>query len=316
MGLMHLVYTMGRPIGTLFGAYLYKKGGYLCVFGTTLLGRVIGFCFLIFTFERYQWTKEETEKQKTLKKLHPFSPLHVIDSIKTAIKPRPNGKRFYLWVYLSALLALFLPLFGEMVIGYNYVRTLYQWEVVEYSTYKSFNEAVDLIGQAIAIPILGMLNFRDSAIVPAIFFTYAAKDIIKAFSKFPWMLYLSSVVGFIGPYSVSTSRSIMSKCVEDDELGKVFALLSSMESIIPILMSQVYASLWAATSDLEFPWVGTVYIVSAVIVLIAMAFSLYALYCLKGQTIEDLDGNMIFKPTYRWLIKFYRCMQTKSLIFV
>jgi len=299
LGLMHLVYAMGRPIGTLFGAYLFQEGSYMCVFGTTTVGRIIGFSFLIYTFESYDWTKEENRKEGETKKYHLFSYRHIVDSLKTATKPRPNRKRFYLWMYLTMLISLFLPLFGEMVVGYNYVRTLYQWEVVEYSQYKSFQELLEVVGQGVAIPILGWLNFRDSAIVPVLFFTYILRDVIKAFSKFPWMLYTAAAVGFVAAYSVSTCRSIMSKCVENDELGKVFALLSSLESIVPIVMSQVYASLWEATSDLNYPWVGTVYMLSAVLISISTAMSLYALYCLKGQTVEELGQSEPTEPKYR-----------------
>ena len=45
-----------------------------------------------------------------------------------------------------------------------------------------------------------------------------------------------------------------------DEVGKMLSLIYSVESIIPMFMTQVYASLWKATSSVpgigETLWIG------------------------------------------------------------
>ena len=50
------------------------------------------------------------------------------------------------------------------------------------------------------------------------------------------------------------------RCVEMDEVGKMLSLIYSVESIIPMFMTQVYASLWKATSSVpgigETLWIG------------------------------------------------------------
>ena len=53
------------------------------------------------------------------------------------------------------------------------------------------------------------------------------------------MMYLGSSVDLLASYSFSAIRSSCTKCVELDEVGKVLALLYSVESIIPIFMTQV-----------------------------------------------------------------------------
>ena len=52
-------------------------------------------------------------------------------------------------------------------------------------------------------------------------------------------MYLGSSVDLLASYSFSAIRSSCTKCVELDEVGKVLALLYSVESIIPIFMTQV-----------------------------------------------------------------------------
>jgi hypothetical protein len=53
------------------------------------------------------------------------------------------------------MLVVVLPFFGELTIGYNYVRTRYGWGMVEYSEYQTITEVMDMVGQAIFIPLLG-----------------------------------------------------------------------------------------------------------------------------------------------------------------
>ena len=300
MAMMHFVSSVGRPLGTQLGSYLFREGGYICVIGATLAGRAIGFILLTVRLEMFKWkpmTKEVAAEGS--KKRHLLSPHHIMDSVKTAIKPRSNGKRMYLWIYLSVIISICLPLFGEMTIGFNYVRTRYSWGVKEYSDYRTFTEILDIVGQSICIPLLGYLQIRDSLLIPVLLCTIVAKDFIKGFAEVPWMYTFGSAVNLMGGYSFSASRSIISKCVEANELGKVFSLLSSAESLVPIGMSQAYASLWKATSELDAPWVGTVFFLSGIMTSISVLISVVSLLSLKGQSVGELDAEPAKIPQYR-----------------
>ena len=83
---------------------------------------------------------------------------------------------------------------------------------------------------------------------------------IQGFAVQSWMMYLGSGVDLMAQYSFSAIRSIATKCVEMDEVGKMLSLIYSVESIIPMFMTQVYASLWKATSSVpgigETLWIG------------------------------------------------------------
>jgi hypothetical protein len=42
---------------------------------------------------------------------------------------------------------IIVPFFGEMNISYIYVRTRYEWEVEEYSTYNSIVSSAGILGK-------------------------------------------------------------------------------------------------------------------------------------------------------------------------
>ena len=123
------------------------------------------------------------------------------------------------------------------------------------------------------------------------------------------MMYLGSSVDLLASYAFSAIRSSCTKCVELDEVGKVLALLYSVESIIPIFMTQVssqshcpqyvqclmlqiYASLWKATSAVpgigETLWVGSFFFLSASLTVFSFLLSMMAWWKLKGRDINDL----------------------------
>ena len=193
------------------------------------------------------------------------------------------------------MLCIFMPFFGEHALGFSYVRTRYGWGFVEFSNYRSISSIVDLIGQGLLIPLFGYLDIKDTNIIPVIICTIIARHVIKGFAYQPWMLYLGSAVDLMGRYSFSAARSQTSKCVEMHELGKVFALLYSIESLVPMAMTQIYASLWKATSAVpgigETYWVGSCFFLSAIITGFALLLSIIAWIRLGGKDITELDGK-------------------------
>ena len=111
--------------------------------------------------------------------------------------------------------------------------------MVDYSNYDSICSIIDLVGQAVFIPLLGYMQLPDANIIPFITFTIFLRHMIKGFAVESWMMYLGSSIDLMASYSFSAIRSLATKCVEGDEVGKMLALIYSVESIIPMFMTQV-----------------------------------------------------------------------------
>jgi len=302
---VYFVESLGGPLGTEIGAHLWTAGGYLCVFATSLVGKFLTLVILVIRLELFQWRpgKVEEKKEDRPKKRHVLSLGHIKDSMQTFFKKRSNNKRFYLLLYTAVMLTYYLPFFGEGAVSYNYVRTRYHWGYEDYSDYKSICSIIDLTGQAIFIPILGMLQLPDANVIPFIIFTVIVRHVIKGFAVQSWMMYLGSSVDLLASYSFSAIRSSVTKCVELHEVGKMLALIYSVESIIPMFMTQIYASLWAVTSPVpgagETLWIGGTFFVSASITVISFSLSLIAWCKLKGKDITELDGTNNGQSSFR-----------------
>ena len=88
-----------------------------------------------------------------------------------------------------------------------------------------------------------MLQLPDANVIPFIIFTVIVRHVIKGFAVQSWMMYLGSSVDLLASYSFSAIRSSVTKCVELHEVGKMLALIYSVESIIPMFMTQVIFSI-------------------------------------------------------------------------
>ena len=302
MAMVYFTSCVGLPFGTQAGAYLYAKGGYLCVISATLLGSFLSFVFLAVRLEMSNWKSNHLqgkELQNARKRHHALSPIHIIDSIKVSFKKRTNGIRYYLWVYLLIHFTLIMSLNVVMVTEYNYVRTRYNWEVMEYSNYQTVTEIMDIVAQSIYIPLLGILSIRDSLIVPFLLSSISIGYFLTGFGEKPWMFYFGSAMNVMGGYCFFACRSIVSKCVDNDEIGKVFAFLASLESLANIGVAQGYASIWNVTQDLGSPLVGTVFHLTGTVTTIALVVSILSLLRLNGKAISDLGDTLLIKPKYR-----------------
>jgi hypothetical protein len=136
-----------------------------------------------------------------------------------------------------------MPFVGEGTISYNYVRTRYKWEVDEYSTYQSITTASGIVGQAIFIPLAAMLGVNEAWIMTIVFGSIMLRHLIAGLAVEPWMYYFATLMDIVGSYAMSIMRSMLSTCVAPNELGKVYAFLSALESLLPIGIVQAYASI-------------------------------------------------------------------------
>ena len=73
------------------------------------------------------------------------------------------------------------------------------------------------------------------------------RHFIQGIATEPWMFYMGPIVDMIGGYSNSVARALISKCVGLNDLGKVLAMISSMEALIPIGVTQLYVWIWTVS---------------------------------------------------------------------
>ncbi|CAB4067146.1 SLC46A3 [Lepeophtheirus salmonis] len=98
------------------------------------------------------------------------------------------------------------------------------------------------------------------------------------FANVSWLVYVAGIVSFLGAAISTLLRSLISKCIESDEIGKVFSVIASGQAVIFMIASPIYSLVYKATLDF-FP--GLVFLVTSCLYSIVGFLAIYLYFGLK-----------------------------------
>ena len=107
--------------------------------------------------------------------------------------------------------------------------------------------------------------------------------ILSAFSNELWQFYAAHAITIIYECKYGLFRSVLSRCVEEQENGKVFSALALLFQFIPLLANPAFRKLYNATLE-SFP--GAEIVMSACAFYITVLISLY-LYTQRDRIYND-----------------------------
>ena len=140
------------------------------------------------------------------------------------------------------------------------------------------------------LPLLSnVFNIPDITILTIGIFCKLVRSVWAGFCSETWMVYTSVVIGSLAGMISSVIRSLMSKHVQEDELGKTFSLLASGETGSKLLGSVIFTNIYGATVY-YFP--GFAYMMEALLYLV-MFWMMVWLY-----------REVQFSSTYNLLLSF------------
>ena len=58
------------------------------------------------------------------------------------------------------------------------------------------------------------------------------------------LFFKGTIIDFLGAYTNPVIRAMIATCVPQEELGKVYTLIAIAECIVPLIVSQAYASVF------------------------------------------------------------------------
>ena len=161
---------------------------------------------------------------------------------------------------------------SDHIIDFMYVKRKFGWRVDKYSYFVSVTNTVGVIGTVFSIPTYHHFNMSDNAIILISQGFCIVQRIIKALAITEPIFYVSTIFALLSNDFYAPIRAQITRCVPSNELGKVkrflikfsilifhislkvFATMSSLQSIAPILGTTIYATIYNSSSDLPYPW--------------------------------------------------------------
>lgn len=136
----------------------------------------------------------------------------------------------------------------EIPLFYLFTRYEFNWSEVEFSLFSTYSMGLNLFGTGFAISVLSSELKMDDALIAAIgSISKIPSCLVYAFSQIQWHMYVGPITEIIGGIALIAMRSLSSKIVSSNELGKVNSLFGIIESIAPLVYSHLLAAIYSTT---------------------------------------------------------------------
>lgn len=199
---------------------------------------------------------------------------NVKDSFLVLGKRRTSNTRFLIVILFVTSIVNQTCKVGEMDVTVLFVsRSPLNWPRSWYGYLLSVDYAVMALCLFLVLPVLSnLLKTPDILIIILGLSCKIVRLIWAAFCRESWMVYSSVVVGAFAGLITSSLRSLLSKAVDEDELGKIFSLLASGETASKLFGVVIFVNLYGATAPF-FP--GFTYLIEALVYVVVLVLMVW-----------------------------------------
>ncbi|KAL3278138.1 hypothetical protein HHI36_013481 [Cryptolaemus montrouzieri] len=135
-----------------------------------------------------------------------------------------------------------------MAVCYLFTRYRFNWDEVDFSIFSTYSMVTNLIGTSISVGVFSHIMKVDDAIVGI--YSSVSKilsSFVYGLAKTSFVFYLGALAEIMNGTSFIAMRSIASKLVTSEELGKVNSLFGACEALMPLVYGPMYSATYAAT---------------------------------------------------------------------
>ncbi|CAH4007801.1 proton-coupled folate transporter-like [Pieris brassicae] len=269
VGLVNLCLTAGIPIGTALSGLLLNLWGYYGIFTISaciyLITFIYGYCYLESN------TKKIVEKEKPFKFSNVFT--LVKETAQVAFKKREGNLRKKVIITLSIVAIVYGPNHGETIITYMFVRYRLKWDALKFSFYSTYSVITHSLGALFSISVFSKRwGFHDSVLCLISIVSKLVGSICISFVRTDFHMFMIPIVEILNATTFTSLRSMASKLVRDEEMGKMNSLFSLVETLAALLFDPTYTTLYAHTLTI---YTGAVYMYSAVLTIPAIVMLLW-----------------------------------------
>ncbi|KAK2582171.1 hypothetical protein KPH14_004528 [Odynerus spinipes] len=299
IGAANVFFSLGVPIGMALSGVLYMKLGFYGVFTISMVCYILSFVYGLVVIKEPPRPPPTRTKEKLPEKkmsllasaMDFFSLKHIEETFGVAFKKGSNNRQKRVIILMIIVMVVIGPLYGEMAVLYLYMRYRYNWNEVKFSMWSTYGMVTNLIGTVVSVGVFSHILKIDDALVGIMScMSKILASFVYAFATTDWMIYLGALVEIVNGTSFIAMRSIASKLVPSDELGKVNSLFGVCESLMPLFYGPMYSSIYAATMN-TFP--GAFFIAGGCMTIPAV-FGFFWLYTehRKDRALLEIETKM------------------------
>ncbi|KDR06884.1 hypothetical protein L798_03365 [Zootermopsis nevadensis] len=228
MGLLDASLFGGLVVGAYLSAPLFfiaGQYGYLTVFATSATFYLLGYLCVIFIPESVH-VSHVGSSSRGLCSL--FDKQLVIRMITTCCKRREHYGRAIIFLVIIAVSTCVITMEGDSAVSFLYTRDKFGWDIRTFTQFGSLSTLISVFGTVAGMYIFSVwLRIPDSMFASCVFLTKCGQTLICGLAPKDWYLYVGCAVGILGGVSGSLCRSIISKTVPLEDIGKFCHTLNS-----------------------------------------------------------------------------------------
>jgi PCFT/HCP family folate transporter-like MFS transporter 1/3 len=242
------------PIGTVLSGVLFRELGFYGVY-------IIATILYIFAFVYGMVFIKETKPEISIESKEPprdtscvdflkdfFSLSHIKEAVRVTFKEGQYNRRLRIIALMVVVIVVMGPLHGEMSVMYLFTRVRFNWDEVNYSMFSTYSMITNLVGTMFSVGVFShMLQIDDALIGVISCMSKILAGFVYAFATTDFVFYLAPLVDIVNGTSFIAMRSIISKLVPPDELGKVNSLFGVCEALVPLIYGPMYSAVYKAT---------------------------------------------------------------------
>lgn len=225
--------------------------GFVKIFTIAAVIETIGFIWLLYGLPnvvRDEKVLKHTTSKKMLGEL--FDKQNIVDAIGSGVKARPGNDRLKILALLASHCLIMAPMMGEGAVMYLFGKYKFSWDAPAFATFMTFKMVTGFIGNFASMIIFGnKMKLSDPVIGIVSCAAHILSCLIFAFASSNALMYTGPIVAMLAGQLMSCARSIIFKTVPSSETGKINALLSSLDSLTPLLATPVYSFVYSATFE-------------------------------------------------------------------
>ncbi|XP_069997744.1 proton-coupled folate transporter [Penaeus vannamei] len=303
VGILESMIFMGGTIGPLLGGWVQEAGGRPATFTVIMACHAAIVIYIILCVRNIPprhppqgyWVRDGCGCQ------------HLRESASTVIRERQENRRSYIVLLLASATVVMICTAGELDISYLFVKDKpIEWAFEKYTWYFSLKYGLGAVALLGILPLCSKVPDTILALVGLV--SKACGLVVLAIAWEDTAVFVGAAVSMLSTWSMPTLRAAMSKLVEPNEQGKLFACVALLENACTLVASGVFNSIYPATRHIfrgfTFLMAATFLILPIVIISVLhkalRQFSKYDSVELAEEAreeFEDADSDRNVSPT-------------------
>lgn len=245
MCLMSGIIALGELLGQLLSSYVYNASNACVVFAVSAAAQILAIIYIVFVINE-SVPKEQLSSGSKLRGFFDWGLL--VEMFKTTLKKRPHFERATIWCILLPVTAITFDSAGTGNVFFLFARGKFGWTVQTFTTFNAINIVIDFVGAVAGIFILQkFLGATQTTMTLLAFGCYVVQSAFYAGAAAPWCLYVGMGVSFLLGIATPMGQSMLSNTVPPCDIGKVFALMTGLGAIAPLIASPLYTLVYNPT---------------------------------------------------------------------